>query len=233
MPAETGDCGKEVKILAVSDVLVQFIYSPHIRQRFADVDLIFSCGDLPYYYHEYMISMLDVPLYYVHGNHDQTEYGETGHRDAPQGGFNLHRKLVCERGLLLGGIEGSIRYREGVYQYSQGEMWFHVFALVPGMILNRMRYGRYLDIFVTHSPPLGIHDKPDLAHQGIKAFRWLLKVFQPALHLHGHVHVYRTDDTFQSTCGLTRVINSYGFRETSVLCHPFPARLKKSFLKGV
>ena len=58
-----------MKILAVSDTEVPILYSPSIVQRFRDVDVIISCGDLPYYYLEYMISMLDVPLYYVRGNH--------------------------------------------------------------------------------------------------------------------------------------------------------------------
>jgi len=38
--------------------------------RFGDVELVLSCGDLPYYYLEYIVSMLNVPLLYVHGNHD-------------------------------------------------------------------------------------------------------------------------------------------------------------------
>ena len=29
-----------------------------------------SCGDLPAYYLDYLVSKLDVPLYAVHGNHD-------------------------------------------------------------------------------------------------------------------------------------------------------------------
>ena len=33
--------------------------------------LILACGDLPYYYLEYIVGLLDVPLFYVHGNHDK------------------------------------------------------------------------------------------------------------------------------------------------------------------
>ena len=58
-----------MKILSISDVEINFIYSPTIQERFKSVDLVISCGDLPYYYLEYIISMLNKPLYYVAGNH--------------------------------------------------------------------------------------------------------------------------------------------------------------------
>ncbi|HEX9013060.1 MAG TPA: hypothetical protein VF813_06070, partial [Anaerolineaceae bacterium] len=78
-----------VKILTVSDVQVNLLYSPRVQDRFADVDLIVSCGDLPYYYLEYIISMLDVPLVYVFGNHhNQEEHSSAGTRSFPWGGIN-------------------------------------------------------------------------------------------------------------------------------------------------
>ena len=33
-------------------------------------DLVLSCGDLPFDYLEYLVSRLDVPVFYVPGNHD-------------------------------------------------------------------------------------------------------------------------------------------------------------------
>jgi Icc-related predicted phosphoesterase len=116
----------------------------------------------------------------------------------------------------LAGVEGSLRYRPGQFQYDQSEMWGHVFRLVPGLFSNKMRFGRFLDIFVSHAPPEGIHDMPDLPHQGIKAFRWLLKVFKPVYHFHGHVHIYRPETVSRSKFMETQVINSYGFVETNI-----------------
>ncbi len=202
------------KVLALSDVLLGFIYNPHIARRFADVDIVIGCGDLPYYYLEFIISMLDVPLFYVRGNHaNPVEYSVAGPRTEPLGAIDLHRKVVRHDGLLLAGVEGSLRYRRGPYQYTQGEMWNHVFKLVPGLMLNRVLYGRFLDVFVSHAPPFGIHDKTDLPHQGINAFRWLLKIFQPAYHFHGHVHVYRPDTVTETKFNDTKVINTYGYSE--------------------
>ena len=100
-----------MKILAVSDIELSFIYSLQLSQRFKHADLLFSCGDLPYFYLEFMVSMLDRPLYYVRGNHaHEKEYTVAGVRREPQGAVDLHRKVLCtETGLLLAGIEGCNR----------------------------------------------------------------------------------------------------------------------------
>jgi Icc-related predicted phosphoesterase len=206
-----------MKILSISDVLVPFIYTPQVKLRFADVDLVISCGDLPYYYQDYISTMLNVPLFFVRGNHDpKTEYGDKVNRSGPEGGIDLHRRVVYYRGLIIAGVEGSLRYRLGNYQYTQAEMWQHVWALLPALLRNRAVYGRYLDVFVTHAPPRDVHDQPDRVHQGVDAFRWLVRVFQPTYHFHGHIHLYRLDEETETLVGRTRVINTYGFRETVV-----------------
>lgn len=204
-----------MKILTLSDIIEPTIYSPLVRQRFSKVDLVIGCGDLPYYYQEYVASVLDAMLFFVRGNHDRAiEYTTSGERRAPMGGEDLHRRSLCFQDLLFAGVEGSLRYRPGPFQYSQSEMWRHVFFLVPALFWNKLKYGRYLDVFITHAPPRGIHDKEDLTHQGIDAFRWMLKVFQPAYHFHGHIHIYRPDETVESLVGPTRVINTFGYKET-------------------
>jgi Icc-related predicted phosphoesterase len=90
---------------------------------------------------------------------------------------------------------------------------------------NKIRYGRYLDIFVTHAPPWGIHDDNDPAHQGVKAFNWLIETFQPTLHIHGHIHVYRPGVTTETKVGRTLVLNTYGYRKLTLpdlAAHPRP-----------
>lgn len=205
--------------MAVSDKEHPLIYSQQIKSRFGDVDLAFSCGDLSYYYLEYIISSLDIPLYFVRGNHaNLVEYGCAGPRKAPWGAVDLHRQVLQDptTGLLIAGIEGSLKYNLGKFQYTQAEMWQMVFQLVPGLLLNKARYGRYLDVFVTHAPPWGIHDQDDPVHQGVKAFNWLIRTFQPALHLHGHIHVYTPNITTETQVGKTLVINAYGYRELTM-----------------
>ena len=206
------------KILSISDIELGLIYSPLISTRFDGVDLVISCGDLPYYYLEYIISTLNVPLYFVRGNHAcKIEYGVGGNRTAPWGGIDLHQQCVVDSsGLILCGIEGSVRYNNGPYQYTQSQMWAKVAQLVPKLLFNNLVYGRYVDIFVTHAPPWKINDQEDLPHQGIKAYRWFINAFRPAFHLHGHIHIYRQaleNETLYQSC---RVINTFGFRELEV-----------------
>lgn len=207
-----------MNLLAVSDIELGFIYSSQFAQRFKNIDFVISCGDLPYYYLEFMISATDKPLFYVRGNHSSTiEITTGGDRKSPWGAVDLHRKnIYTPQGLLLAGIEGSLCYNYGPHQYTQGEMWSMVFQLVPGFLLNRLRHGRFLDIFISHAPPWRIHDLDDLPHMGIKAFRWLIKVFKPAYHLHGHIHVYRPDVVTTTRFERTTVMNCYGYRELAI-----------------
>ncbi len=208
-----------MKILAVSDTEIGFIYSPMVRERFENIDLVISCGDLPYYYLEYIISMLNIPLYFVRGNHaNKVEFSSGGiSRTAPWGAVDLHERVdEDDTGLLLAGLEGSINYNHGPHQYSQVEFWYMAFKLVPQLLINKVRLGRYLDVLVTHAPPWGIHDMEDLPHHGIKAFNWLIKVFQPAYHLHGHIHIYRQDTIRHTRVGETKVTNVYGYQEIDI-----------------
>jgi len=204
-----------MKLLTISDVELSLLYSARVKERFSDIDLILSCGDLRFSYLEFIISSLDVPLFYVHGNHAyQVEETVAGIKYRPEGGVNLHGRTIMSNGLLIAGVEGCLQYNYGPFQYTQSSMWKWVLSLLPGLLLNHLRYGRYLDILVTHAPPAGIHDQDDLPHQGIRAFNWLDRVFSPAYHFHGHTHVYRNTSDPVTRYFQTNVVNTYGYRET-------------------
>jgi Icc-related predicted phosphoesterase len=204
----------KLKILAISDVEQSTLYGPQIRDRFEDAAFVISCGDLPFDYLDYIISSLNKPLYYVHGNHSfQMEFEKAGQQSSPPGGTNLHRKaLRGPGGWLLAGIEGCISYNGGPHQYTQTQMWNHVLSLGPVLMRNKLMYGRYLDVLVTHAAAWRVDDREDPAHQGSKALRWAIEVFKPSYHLHGHVHLYRRDEPFQLWHNGTKVVNVYGHR---------------------
>lgn len=206
-----------MKILSVSDRVEEHIYHPDLKKRFEGVDMVLGCGDLPYYYIEYLVDCLCVPTFYVRGNHAfKEEYTDHGPRTQPWGAVDLHKRTVNHKGVLLAGFQGSVRYRKGDYQYSQGEMWSMVIGMVPKLLTNKLRFGRYLDILVTHSPPWGINDKPDRAHRGFKAFRWLLETFRPAYQFHGHIHVYSSSEDGKMQFHDTLVINTYGYKTLTI-----------------
>ncbi len=207
-----------IKILSISDQIDPLIYSNNLKERYGDVEFVISCGDLSYMYLEYIITILNCPLYFVHGNHDPEQELNMGEpRAYPFGAQNLHRRILRNQGILMAGVEGCIRYNSRTpYQYTQGMMWNHVLKLVPGLLINKLIHGRYLDIFVTHAPPTGVHEGSDWAHQGIKAFRWLVNTFQPAYHFHGHIHYYRPDEVKESWVGKTKIINTYRSQVTEI-----------------
>jgi Icc-related predicted phosphoesterase len=202
------------RILAVSDIELPYIYKAVGGNTFKEMDFVISCGDLPDEYLGYIISMLNKDLYYVRGNHAQNSSGQfTPHSQKHWGGIDLHlRSVQTPGGVILAGIEGSLNYNDGPQQYTQSQMWAMVYRLVPRLFMNYVRANRFLDVFVTHAPPWGINDQPDLPHQGIKAFRWLIEAFRPRLHLHGHVRDYLGQRNPAVTHEGTRVINVTGYQ---------------------
>ncbi len=202
-----------VKILAVSDEVVERLYSLCTNGHFRDIELVVGCGDLPYPYLENLLTFLNVPLMYVPGNHDPT-YNAENHLAHVEGGSNLDLKLTRYKKFLIGGFGGCIQYRpDGTNQYTQAEAYLRAFQLFPRLILNRMNYGRALDILITHSPPFGIHDDDSQAHRGLKAINWLLRVAQPRYHFHGHTHFQRRNLSSSDTQhGITRIINIFPYK---------------------
>lgn len=204
-----------MKILAVSDRVLDRLYCSDVKQKYRDIDLIIGCGDLPFYYLDFLVSALDVPLVYVLGNHDQgPQYTADGRvLTDVRGGRNIHARSIKLEGLLIAGLEGSMRYRPNApLMYSEAEMRQQVARLAPRLLLNRRRYGRYLDILVTHSPPLGIHDRSDIAHTGFKIFNTFIKLFKPRYLLHGHIHIYRSNVSRVTKVDETTIINVYPYR---------------------
>lgn len=191
-----------MKILALSDEVVPFIYSPVVRERFADVRLIVSCGDLPVAYLDYVVTQLNVPLVYVPGNHDADDY-------VIQGGQPVDGRWVRLNGVAVAGLGGSQRYKPiGKHQYTDREM----LGRAARLLLTSRMGGRHIDLFISHAPPQGVHDGPDHVHAGFKAFHTFLRTGQPRLMLHGHTHVQRNLETTISQLYHTQVINVFPYR---------------------
>ena len=189
-----------MKILCVSDTVVQQMENAaHLRRRYFDVDVILSCGDMPTTYLEFITSVLNVPLFYVRGNHD------TGYTERPPGGEDLHKRLFIYKGIRFFGIEGSIKYNNSPIQYSETEMMRFVINAGLPIFLRRLSGKKHgLDIFVTHAPAFGIHDGEDLPHRGLNAFLRFMEWYRPRYMLHGHVHTYdrrvQTETAYLDTC---------------------------------
>ncbi len=92
--------------------------------------------------------------------------------------------------LLIAGASGSRNYNGGLCQYTDAQMKLYLIRMIPHLIFNKIKYGRYLDIFLTHATPFHFHDMDDPCHVGFPSFNWFLKLFRPTLMVHGHVHLY-------------------------------------------
>jgi len=193
--------------------VVDRLYSLCSSGHFRETELILGCGDLPYPYLENLLTLLNVPLYYVPGNHDPN-YNPESSLAHVEGGSNLDLKMVRFKKFLIGGLGGSVRYRpNGTNQHTQTDAYLRAFRMLPQLFLNQLNYGRSLDILITHSPPFGIHDENTQAHQGLKAINWLLRVAKPRYHFHGHTHFQRGNlSPSESTHQLTKIINVFPYK---------------------
>lgn len=209
-----------IRILAVSDEVNRALKGPRLREL--SPDLIVGCGDLPSEYLEYLRSTADVPLLYVHGNHDPSPFGTSVSAYLPGeysarpsrrvvGCVSLEDRWEDECGLRIAGLGGSIRYSDGENQYTQNEMRGRARRLTRRVRHRRWRDRKSVDIFVAHSPPLDCGDGDDGPHRGFSAFHQLIEQFEPKLMLHGHIHPHgrpRPDRTI----GNTRIVNVVPYR---------------------
>jgi hypothetical protein len=174
------------RLLVVSDEVSPPLERSLPGREFGKVDLVLSCGDLPYDYLEYLMDAFNAPLLYVHGNHDRPVEAEGRLITAPQGGTSVEGRVVEAAGLLIAGLGGSPRYApRPKHQYTEAEMRRRVRKLAWRLRWAELR-GRRLDILLTHTPPRGIHDRPDPAHQGFQSLRPLVERYRPRYLLHGH-----------------------------------------------
>ena len=199
-----------MRILAVSDVEDEAV-TASLPARAGSVDLIIGCGDLTYDYLDFVATALAAPIRAVHGNHDVPP----ANLDDPAvgawwDGIDLHGRVVNVDGVLLGGLQGSPRYSDGPFQSGELDMWLAILRMLPRLVVNRIRRGRFIDVLVTHAPPRGIHDRQDPAHRGFAAFRTFLRWFRPRYHLHGHTHIYDARTITETRFGATTVVNAYG-----------------------
>ena len=201
-----------MKILLISDTEEKFLWENWTKataDKLADVDLVLSAGDLNHLYLEFIVTMLNVPLVYVRGNHD-------GYYDEapPEGCDDADGKVVevtCGRGtskrkVRILGLGGSMRYKDDAADmYTEEEMRERVRRAervirkrrLAGSIRSLIRPDAKngaeeskddFDILLTHAPCRGYGDLDDLPHRGFECFNYLLNKYSPQLHCYGHVH---------------------------------------------
>jgi Icc-related predicted phosphoesterase len=188
-------------ILSVADRRHRALYDYFDPERWQNVDLIISCGDLDPQYLSFLVTMIPKPLVYVPGNHD-TMY----RLNPPLGCDSIDDRIVEVGGLVVAGLGGSHWYNGKDLQFTENQMA----KRVKRIIKKAGSFGR-VDLVVTHAPPRGVHDLDDMCHRGFAAFRTLMEELKPKVLVHGHNHqIYKKEDR-ETTVDGVRVINAYEY----------------------
>ena len=205
-----------MKVLAIADVEERALWDYYSPERFKDVDLILSAGDLDAEYLEFLVTVINKPLLYVRGNHDDA-YA----KHAPGGCICVEDSVYVWQGVRIAGLGGSMRYRGGANMYSEEEMERRARRLDL-----KIRAVGGVDILLTHAPAFGVGDLDDLPHRGFDCFNRLLSRWHPDFMVHGHVHrEYGCDFCRRRTleCG-TQVVNAYGYTMFDLERDAYPDR---------
>lgn len=205
-----------MKILAIADTEERCLWECFRKERFEGVDLILSAGDLDPDYLEFLVTVINKPLIYVRGNHDD-RYA----RHAPGGCICVEDTVYVYRGVRIAGLGGSMRYRDGANMYTEHEMAKRVRKLS-----RKVRMVGGCDILLTHAPAAGMGDLDDLPHRGFECFNTALESWKPDYMVHGHVHQCYGRDfkrERQHACGAT-IINACGYTQFELDEARYPLR---------
>lgn len=189
-----------MRILVIADEESKYLWDYYEDGKLKDIDLILSAGDLNPNYLSFLTTFANVPVLYVHGNHDD-KY-ET---KPPEGCICIEDQIYVHEGVRILGLGGSMRYKHGKHQYTEREMK----RRVKRLWFTLLRHGGF-DILLTHAPAYQLNDGRDLPHQGFRVFLELMKKYRPKFFIHGHVHMsygrqYKRYDKYEDT----HVINAY------------------------
>lgn len=190
-----------MKILLVADEEDKSLWDYYTKDKTAGTDFILSAGDLKSEYLSFLVTMVNRPVFFVPGNHDE-EYQKM----PPEGCDLIDGKLIEYNGIRIMGLGGSYKYNGGPFQYTERQMKTRINKLRP-----KINKAKGVDIIVAHAPICGYGDGKDLAHRGFECFLPLIEKYQPKYFIHGHVHQrYGYDFQREFKIGETTVINASG-----------------------
>lgn len=190
-----------MRILAVGDKESRYIWDHFDRERFKDIDLILSSGDLKSEYLSFLVTMIKAPLFYVHGNHD-TRYDVK----EPLGCTSLDDNLITYNNIRILGLGGSQEYNKGKFQYTEKAMKTRIKKLK-----RTLKKNNGFDILLTHAPAYGLGDGDDLCHRGFESFINLLDEYNPKYFIHGHQHLTYGRQKRVLNYKETSIINAYEY----------------------
>ncbi len=159
-----------MRLLLISDEEDRYLWDFYRPGCLDGFDIILSAGDLKAEYLSFLVTLSNLPLLYVHGNHD-VRYDQA----PPEGCECIDDRLVTVKGLRILGLGGCMDYNGGKYQYTEKQMQRRI-----RRVTRQIRRAGGVDLVLTHAPAAGLGDDTDLAHRGFEAFLPLLDRWHPA-----------------------------------------------------
>lgn len=191
-----------MKILLVSDKEEPYIWDYFDRERFKDIELVLSCGDLKGEYLSFLVTMINAPLFYVPGNHNAAYL-----KNPPEGCISIDDSIIDYKGLRIVGLGGSYNYNNKEFQYTEEQMKKRIKKLA-----HKIRRSKGVDILVTHAPAYGLGDSNDLCHRGFQSFVDMMDKYSPGYLIHGHQHLnYRQKQPRTMCYKNTTIVNAFGY----------------------
>lgn len=190
-----------MKILLVSDREEPYIWDYFDRERFKDIELVLSCGDLKAEYLSFLVTMIKAPLVYVPGNHNKSYLTKP-----PEGCESADGTILTCKGIRILGLGGCMNYSYQEFQYTEEEMEKRIRKMK-----RTIKKHKGFDVLLTHAPAMGLGDGDDRAHKGFASFVGLLDQYSPRYFFHGHQHLnYKVQDRMR-LYNNTTIVNAFGY----------------------
>ena len=198
--------GRPIRFLAASDSQEPSLEHAVNRESLGALDGILGCGDLDPDWLTFLADAFNVPLVYVRGNHDRG--GEWEERP-----LRVPAWLEAGRVDRLAGIPIVGLGWPGVHEAGNRRRpwlaWRQAFAISARALRSRLARRNEPFVVISHVPPAGVGDAPDLYHHGFGAYRWLLGVLRPPVWIHGHTTTASVARLLERS-GSTAVANATG-----------------------
>lgn len=181
-----------MRILAIADRPPSRPIHEILREE--PVDVIVTLGDLELSDIRSLEAVATIPKLGVYGNHCSGMYMED------LGITNMHLKIQEVNGIVFGGFEGCVKYKDSSAKMYTQEDASRLLATFPRV-----------DVMLAHCPPLGINDdQTDIAHTGYAGLREYAERERPAYLFHGHT--YPKESELATTLGDTKIIYVFGHK---------------------
>lgn len=198
--------GRPIRFLAASDMKEPALEYAANRDDLGTLDGVLGCGDLDPEWLTFLADAFDVPLVYVRGNHDRG--GEWEERPLRVPAWLESGRIDRLAGIGIVGLGWPGLFEAG-NRRRPWLAWRQSLAIAGRALRSRLFRGREPLVVISHVPPAGIGDAPDLYHRGFGAYRWLLDLLRPPIWIHGHTTKASVASLLEQS-GQTAVANATG-----------------------